>query len=627
VGKAITLDDSLYTVVGVLPSSLAWPLIGAAPRDVWLPLDLRDDKAGMMVIGRMRPGTNAETAARELDSLSARSGGDTGGRNPFQAVVMPPSRRLQYRDSLIMLSYAVGLVLLIACANVAHLLMARSASRHRELAIRAALGAGRGRVFRQLLTESLLLAVGGTVAGVAVGWLGLKALIALRPPSLDTLARAHLDGTTLGIATCVAIATGVSFGLLGALQSRRRSPNDSLRTAGARVTSGRARARTLLVVSEMALSATLIVGATMLVRSVSNMQHAKLGFEPAGLYTLTPSGTKQRYATRVAKGDLLRAIATRLAAMPGIKSVALASTPPTWRSFVVGRFEVDGETPPPENETAFVDINQIGSSFFQTMGMHLVQGTMFTDTTADANQIIVNAGFARKHWGAASAVGHRVRVAQNGEKRPWRTIVGVANDASTLGPMAESTQPLIYSAAADSAVVSIIVRTEGSASSLTPIKALVRSVDAGLRPEITSVEREMSATVAAPRFVMLLLSVFTVLALLLAAIGLYGVMAYTVAEQTREIGIRVALGATRSRIARAIVMGSAAVAVLGAAVGMATAAWGTKLIEHQLFGVERSDVVSFIAPIVVLLGAAAVACIVPTRRALAVDPMTAIRAD
>jgi len=628
IGKAITLDDSLYTVVGVLPSSLAWPLIGSQPRQAWIPLDLREDKAGMMVIGRLRPSVSPEAAARELDSLYARSTGASGGKLAFQATVMPPSRRLPYRDSLVMLTFAVALVLLIACANVAHLLMARSASRHRELAIRAALGAGRGRVFRQLLTESLLLAVGGTAIGVFVGWLGLKALIALRPPSLETLSRAHLDGMTLTIAAGVAIATGVAFGLLGALQSRRQSTNDSLRSGSTRITSGRARARTLLVVSEMALSATLVVGASMLVRSVIKLQRAQLGFEAKGLYALTLQGAKQRYGTPQAKGELLRTVATRLSGAPGVRSVALASTPPGWRSFSVGRLEIEDQPTPPTDATAFIDVNRIGSTFFRSMGMRLVQGTTFTDTTADGHQVIINAGFARKQWGDVSPIGKRLRVAQKEQSRlPWMTVVGVAADASTSGPMAESSAPLLYTPASDADASAILIRTDGSANPLTPVQALVRSIEPLLIPDVSSIEHQIGQSIAAPRFVMLLLTVFTILALSLAAIGLYGVMAYTVAEQTREIGIRVALGATRSRIARAVVVRGVVVAVLGSIVGMATASWGTKLIEHQLYGVARSDAVSFVAAVLVLTAAALAASVIPTRRALAVDPMTAIRAD
>jgi predicted permease len=620
VGQAITLDDSLYTIIGVLPTTLQWPLIGEAPRDVWLPLDFANADRGMMTIGRLKPGVDAKTAARDLDV--AFYGPDKKG--PFLAVVLPPAQRLPYRESLVMLSFAVGLVLLIACANVAHLLMARSASRSRELAIRTALGAGRGRVFRQLLTESLLLAVTGTLLGIFVGWAGLKWLIALRPPSLDTLALAHLDAATLTVASLVAVVTGIAFGVIGAGQTRRQSTNESLKGT-TRLGGSRARARTILVATEMALSATLVIGAAMLVRSVIAMQNAPLGFEPKGLYALKMSGAKQHYPTPESRAQLTRMVATRLSGVPGVRSVALASTPPGWRSFAVGALEIGGEAAPPGGATSFIDINQVGSGFFSTMGMRFAAGTPFSDTTSAGNQVVINAQFARTKWGVASAaIGKRVRVGQN--PSPWLTIVGVVEDAATSGSMAASTGPMLFTPAADKEASAILVRVDG-ASPLPHVQSLVRSIDPLLVPELLSAENQIARSVAAPRFVMLLLTVFTVLALALAAIGLYGVMSYLVAEQTREIGIRVALGATRSRIARAIIIRGMAVAVAGSAAGVAAAIWGTKLIEHQLYGVERSDVVSFAASIVVLSLAALLACVVPTRRALAVDPMTAIRAD
>ena len=627
IGKAITLDDSLYTVIGVMPTTLHWPHIDRAPRDVWMPINPRQQDLGLSVIGRLRRGIDAETAGRELDSLYARSG-ISDGKVSFSTVVAPPSRRLAYRDSLVMLSFAVGLVLLIACANVAHLLMARSASRHRELAIRRALGAGRGRVFRQLLAESLALAVVGTTLGVLLGWIGLKGLVALRPPTLSTLALARLDATTLALAACVALVTGIAFGLLGVVQSARQSTNESLKSGSLRISGGRRRARTLLVMSEMALSATLVVGASMLVRSVIKLQNAHLGFEPKGLYVVLLSGAKQRFTTPTSRGELLRTVASRLGEASGIRAVAFTSTPPGWRSFSIGRIEIDGEPPPPNEATSFIDVNQVGSGYFTTMGVRLVHGTGFTDTTAQANQLVVNAGFARKQWGsAAAAVGRRLRVAHQGTPPPWFTIVGVVENASTSGPASESSAPMFYTAAADTAAAALLLRTDALASPLAHVQQVARSIDPLLAPEVRSVEQQIAQSVAGPRFVMLLLTVFTMLALALAAIGLYGVMAYTVAEQTREIGIRVALGATRSHIARSVIVRGAVMAVVGSAAGVAGAIWGTKLIETQLYGVERSDAISFVAAVLVLLTAALVACIVPTRRALAVDPMTAIRAD
>jgi putative ABC transport system permease protein len=627
-GRPITLDDSTYTIVGVLPATLRTPRVGGPPTDVWLPLDLRGKQGGASVVGRLRSGASPASAERELDSLFARATNITGGKLPFRAVVTTPARRVPFRASLILLGWAVGLVLLVACANVAHLLVARSMNRRRELAIRVALGAGRGRVFRQLLTESLLLAASGSALGVLGGWAGLKAMVALRPAALSALQVARVDSTTLGIALAVTLVTSVVFGLMGAVQSARTSTHDELKSGGSRsATTGHGRVRKLLVVTEMALSATLVVGATMLVRSVINLQNADLGFEPKGLYTLNLDAPKGHFANTAARGEMIRDVATRLTGVTGVRSVAPVKTPPTWFTFIIGRLEIEDHPTPSSSTTSFVNANQIEGGYFQTMGIRLVAGTTFTDTTRGSHQVIVNERFARKQWPSTSPLGKRLRVAES-DTTPWLTVVGVAHDAATGGPVMKGTaEPLLYRPAADSEVSWLLLRTEGSADLLKPVQALVHSLDPAVTPKLESVEVQMAESISIPRFVMLLLTTFTILALALAAIGLYGVMAYMVAQRTREIGIRVALGAPRIRIARSVIAGGVTLAIAGCIVGGVVAVWGTKLIETQLYGVARSDVASFGAAAVVLLGAAVAACVVPARRALAVDPMTAIRAE
>ena len=625
IGKPITLDDTTYTIIGVLPARLQTPRVGAPQSDVWLPVDLQTDNIGTQLVGRLKPGVDLEAAARDLDSVYSRS--TTTGKIPFRAVVTTPARRVSFHDSLVMLGYAVALVLLVACANVAHLLLARASNRRREFAIRAALGAGRGRVFRQLLTEcSALSFVGGTL-GILLGWVGLKAIVAVKPAALSTLDVARVDGTTLGLALLVTLATSLIFGLLGAAQSAETSTHDALKSGGTAGATAHPRARQLLVVTEMALCATLVVGATMLVHSVINLQNANLGFEPKGLYTLNITAPKGHFPNAASRAQLVRALMTRLGAVPGVRSVSLASTAPSWRSFSIGNLEIEGQPAPTGPATSFIDVNQIGTGYFGTMGIRLIDGTGFTDTTRAAGQVIVNARFARKQWAGASPVGRRIRIAQS-HKEPWLTIVGVAADAATGGPsVAESSAPLLYTAAADSDASAILVSTDRSADLLRPVQALTHALDPAATTKVQSVEQMVSESIAVPRFVMVLLTLFAALALLLAAIGLYGVMAYSVAQRTREIGIRVALGAPSVRIARSVVGGGVALAGVGCVAGIAIAFWGTKLIESQLFGVARSDAASFIACIVVLVGTAVVACIVPARRALAVDPMMAIRAD
>jgi putative ABC transport system permease protein len=627
VGRAITLDDSTYSVIGVLPADLRLPRVGASITDVWLPLDLTDDRAGAAVVGRLRPGVEPARVTAELDSVFARVSAAHGDKAEFRALIAPPGRQVSFRDSLMLLGYAVALVLLVACANVAHLMLARSDSRRRELAIRMALGAGRSRVFRQLLTESVLLAFAGGALGVLAGWLGLRAILAASPSSLPALGLAHVDYTTLAAALAVTLATSMVFGVLGAIQTGRESTNDALKTSTQRSTTGRGRVRQILVVTEMALSATLVVGASMLVRSVSNLQRANLGFEPNGLYTIYPSVPRGTFRNNAARGEFLRALEARLASVSGITSATMASAPPGWWKFSVGRLEVEGHPAPPPTSTEFIRVNRIQRGYFGAMRQGLVAGGEFTDTSDAAHQVIINAGFARKQWPGESPIGKHVRVAQTGDE-PWLTVVGVAAEAATGGPVTgDATAPLLYTAAPDSSAAALLVRTTGTADLLQPVQALAHAIDPGVTVKVRSVETGIADAIAEPRFVTLLLSLFTALALCLAAIGLYGVLGYAVAQRTREIGIRVALGASKTRIARSVILGGVALAMSGAVVGLGIAHWGTKVIETQLYGVAQSDGASFVAAAIVLVIAALLACIVPTRRALAVDPITAIRAE
>ena len=623
IGKTLILDDLPYTVIGVLPAKLHSPNVGSPPTDVWLPIDTRPDSGGAQVVARLRRSVSKLAAEQGLDSAAARALGRT---NAFNTVLLPPSQRVSFRDSLVMLAVAVGLVLLVACANVAHLLMARSANRRRELAIRVALGAGRGRVFRQLLAESVVLTSSAGALGVFGGWLGLRIVVGLRPGGLDALTAARIDPTTLAIALGVTVGTSLVFGLLGAVQSARASTNETLKAGGGVGRPGKGLARQLLVITEMALSAMLVVGATMLIRSVINLQRADLGFDPHGLYALSLTAPKKHFASAIERGTAQRAVLRRIAALPGVQAAAMSSTAPGWFAFRIGRLEVDGVRSAPDAPTSFTTVSMVGSGYFETMGMRLVQGTGFSDTTA-GQQVIINERFARKQWNGQSPIGRRIRVAGSGDE-PWLTIVGVAAEARTGGPvMSESTAPLLYTAAADSNGEVIMLRARSADQLLERIRVQAKAVDPALVPVLNDVHLQVSAWLAAPRFVMLLLTAFTVLALALAAIGLYGVMAYAVAQRTREIGIRMALGAPRSRIARAVVANGVVLAVIGGVIGAGVSLWGTKLIEHQLYGVAARDVVSMIVAAVVLFGAAILACVVPARRALGVDPVTAIRAD
>ena len=628
-GTPLILDGSSYTVVGVMPAAFRLPAVFQQSTDVWLPLDVHNDRIGMSALVRLRPGVDRGVAQRELDSITARLDVKQGSRIRFRTKLLPPSQMVSFRESLLLLTGAVALVLLIACANVAHLLLARAASRQRELAIRAALGAGKGRLVRQLLTESLILAGAGCIGGVAVGWLGLKALIALRPSALSNLDAARMDTTTLLVAIGLGVVTGLLFGVVGAIQSARHSTHEALKASTLSTSHSRrqSRLRGLLVVSEIALSTTLLVGASLLVRSVARLQTMDPGFDPSGLYGMMIVLPDKSYATTAAKQSFYAELAARARAVPGVTSAMMAEGAPPSRSFLIGALQLEGEAPPKPGTTAFISYNGVEPDYFRLMGIRILEGTTFSDTTEKSTEVMVNEGFARKFWPGESVVGHRLRVVFNG-KGDWMTIVGVAANAYTSGLTSQANDPLLYMPFHGQYQPAMIVRTTPGTNAIAAVRSIVPAIDRHLPPpSVTNVEDAMVESIASPRFTMLLLAVFTVLALVLAAVGLYGVLAYAVAQRTREIGIRIALGATRRAIARAIVGQGALLAVFGIVIGLGGAYWATKFIDKMLYGVPRGDPYSFAAGALLLFATAMAACLVPMRRAVAVDPLIAMRAE
>jgi putative ABC transport system permease protein len=630
VGKPITLDDQVYTVIGVMPVAYRLPQFQGNVSEVWLPLDLRNDSIGVRMVGRLRPNVTMAAAKRELDTIyaGATKKPKALGANEFGVRLTAPSELVSFRQSLLLLSIAVALVLLIACGNVAHLLLAKTAARQRELAIRAAMGASRARIVRQLLTESLLLAVAGCVGGLLVGWAGLEALVAIRPDSLAELAEARMDGTTLVVTAALAALTGVVVGFLGTLQTARFSANDALKAGAISASQSRRqrRLRSVLVVSEMAVSTVLLVGATLLIRSIMHLQTIDPGFDASRLYAIQLPLRKQ-YPNADGRQAFLADVTERMRHVGGVEGLTISTAVPPWRSFLVGALQIEGDPLPPSGTTSFIDNNRIEPEYFRFMGIKLIEGSTITDTSKAAGQVVVNAGFAKKYWPQGSALGRRIRVVYNGQG-DWKTIVGVVADALTSGLMGDATRPMLYLPSTDSSQPVVLIRVAPNADPIPSLRALVAQADPRLpSATVTNVESVMQRSIARPRFTMTLLVTFTVLALLLAAVGLYGVMAYAVAQQTREIGIRIALGATRSTIASSVLRRGVLMAAAGAVVGAVGARWASKLLESMLYGVGRTDPLSFAIGVAVLLMTALAACLVPVRRAVAVDPLISIRAD
>jgi predicted permease len=631
IGRPIVLDNQPYTVIGVMPVGYRLPQLEENVSDVWLPLDLRNDSLAVRIVGRLRPGVTMPAAKRELDAIYARSSGkkpNALGTTDFAVKLTAPSELVSFRQSLLLLSAAVALVLLIACGNVAHLLLAKTAARQRELAIRAAMGASRVRLVRQLLTESLLLALAGCVGGVLVGWLGLRALVAVRPDSLAELSEARMDGSTLLVTAGLAALTGVIVGLLGTLQTARFSANDALKAGAISVSQSRRqrRLRSVLVVSEMAVSTVLLVGATLLIRSIVHLQTVDPGFDASRLYAVQLP-LRGQYPTNGARQAFLADLTSRMRRVGGVEGLTISTAVPPWRSFLIGALQIEGDPVPPEGTTSFIDYNRIEPDYFRFMGIRLIEGSTITDTSKAAGQVVVNAGFAKKYWPRGSALGRRIRVVYNGQG-DWKTIVGVVGDALTSGLLGDASRPMMYLAAADSYDPAVLVRVAPNADPIPALRALVAQADPRLpSASVTNVASVMQRSIARPRFTMTLLVTFTVLALVLAAVGLYGVMAYAVAQQTREIGIRIALGATRSTIASSVLRRGVLMATAGAVVGALGARWASKLLDSMLYGVGRTDPLSFAIGVAVLLATALAACLIPVRRAVAVDPLISIRAD
>jgi putative ABC transport system permease protein len=383
----------------------------------------------------------------------------------------------------------------------------------------------------------------------------------------------------------------------------------------------------LLVVSEIALSTTLLVGAALLVRSVVALQSKDPGFRPAGLYGIKLVLRDKAYPTHAAKEAFYSELLARARGVGGVQSVTFAEGAPPSRSFLVGTLQIEGEAPPAPGTTSFIDYNGVKADYFRVMGIRLVAGTTFSDTTQDSKQVIVNEGFARKYWPATSALGHRLRVLSNGQG-DWLTIVGLAGNALTSGLTSDATEPLLYTPFRGDYQPSLIVRVAPGTNPIATVRALVPAIDRRLTPPaLENIEDAMTETISGPRFTMTLLAAFTVLALVLAAVGLYGVLSYAVAQRTREIGIRIALGATRQAVARSVVRQGAMLAIAGIVVGLAGSFWATRLIENLLYGIPRSDPISFASGALLLFGTAMAACLVPTRRAVAVDPLIAMRAE
>ena len=632
VGKQITLNGQSRTIIGVVDVPTMDPAL-------FVPLSLPDEEhnnqGGHYVdaVGRLNPGVSLKQAHADMDVVArnlerqypeAKLGWTVGIRPMLETIVG------DVRPALILLLWAVAFVLLIVCANVANLLLARAAARQKEFAIRSALGAARWNLIRQLLTESLLLGFLGGLGGVIVGALGLKFLLRLQPVNLPRLQEVHLDGRVLVFTLLVSLATGLIFGLVPALQTTRADLNDSLKEEGRGMTAGRRqhRLRSGLVIAEMALSLILLVDAGLMIRSFVRVNSQPPGYQTSHLLGVDIGlpGTKYRNVQEQATffDDLLE----RAAHTPGIESVgAVSDLPLSDRNGWIA-VSVDGKPKPALGEPASAAYRQISHHYFHTMKIPLVQGREFTDQdrNSSAAVVVVNETFARTFFPKGEALGRRIQVSDGGPN-PCE-IVGVIKDVKNFGLEGKPPSEMYFPyRQRSSGYFSIVVRTKAEPASMAGLlRDTVLAIDKD-QPihNIRTMDQLLVNSTAGRRFMMIVMGLFAGVALILCATGIYGLTSYAVAQRTHEFGIRMALGAKVSNVLSLVLRQGGGLALAGLALGLAGAWASTRLLANQLYEIKPYDPMTFTLGTVTLGMVALLACLVPARRATQVDPMTALR--
>jgi predicted permease len=648
IGRTIALDSVPHTIIGVMPARwnvLDTPL-GPDMGRVWLPLAPSTDPAMprlMRTLARLRPGVTAEQAQRELDAIASRLPPDSkafGDMRLEPSVLHRPyaTPGSVSRSTLLILLAAVGLVLLVACANVANLLLARGTARAREVALRTALGASRWRLMRHVLTESILLSLAGGVLGVVLAWWGLRAITALRPDELTALAGVHLDSFVLQFTLALSLGTGVLFGLVPALHTTAPSHSPVLRSSGAGVVrSGTgARFRAVLVSGEMAMSVVLLVSAGLLIRSVAYLQHRDIGFDARRLITVfmtLPRGAYQEPANRDLFG---RRMLDGLQAMPGVSAATQAAAAPPHYAGTAGALDIKGRATSDADQELPLSLNEVQPDYFRTIGLRLLAGRSFTDAEMrTGNAVIIDAALAHDYWPGGHAIGQQLR---RNHRSSWKTVVGIVADVAAYGLTDDVHFPQLYEPySAEHAFqpigappqVLFIVRAASDPAPVIPgIRQLVRTIDPAVAvTQVSLVESQLVDSIAGPQFSMALLTVFAILALALAAVGVAAVIGYVVTERTHEIGIRMALGARETNVLRLVTAQGMRAAIVGLVVGVLGAIAATRLLSSLLYGVEPRDPITFIGVAVLLLLVALTASWLPARRATRVDPIIALRAE
>ncbi len=640
VGKTMSVSGASATIVGIMPAQFQF-LDPAA--ELWAPLAQNQFASSarqvrlLSVVGRLNDGAEASEAGVELASIARRLESEYPDSNSGVSLRLVPLHDQvtgKVRPALLLLFGAVGLVLLIACANIINLMLVRSAARKKEIALRAALGANRRRLLRQLLTESITLSVLGGAAGVVVGSWGVNALLALNPIPIPSYNKIAVDWTVLGFTLVASVATGIVFGLAPAWQSLRVDLNSALKEGGrgAIAEAGQRRLSSLLVITEMAMAMVLLIGAGLLLRSFAHLLEVKPGFTTENLLTMQvglPNASYQQPQKRIA---FMQQLEASLKAAPEVSSVGVVTRLPLMSTLnnVTTFLAIEGRDVP-AGDRPEIDFRRASTGYFQTMGIPLLSGRLVTeqDVTNNSGFVLINEAMAKRFWPGEDPVGKRISTAiSTGQQTAWQTIVGVVGNVRHLGLDIEPRPEIYYHTNTQPPFGPVVViRTTSDPQRLISIaRAKVRELDRDVPiSNVNTMEQLVAQSVAQRRFGMFLLGTFAVLALLLAAIGIYGVVSYTVTQRTQEIGVRMALGASATDVLKMVLRHGMSLALIGVVLGLAGAFVLTRLMSKLLFAVTPTDVTTFALVSLGLIAVALLACYLPARRAMKVDPLEALR--
>jgi len=640
IGKPMSISGTTGTIVGVMPAQFQF-LEPAA--ELWVPLAQNQFASSarqvrlLSVVGRLNDGVQASAANAELTGIAQRLASAYPESNSGVSVrVVPLHAQLtgKVRPALLLLFGAVGLVLLIACANIVNLMLVRSAARRREIAVRAALGAGRLRLLRQLLTESITLSLLGGAAGVLIGSWGVNALLALNPIPIPSYNKIGVDVTVLAFTLVASVVTGIVFGLAPAWQSLRVDLHSALKEGGrgAVAESGQRRLSSLLVIAEMAMAMVLLIGAGLLLRSFAHLLDVKPGFTTDNLLTMQIGLPNVGYQDAQKRAAFMQQLETSLRGAPEVTSVGFVTRLPLMSTLnnVTTYLAIEGREVP-AGDRPEIDFRRASTGYFQTMGIPLLSGRLVTeqDVTNNSRFVLINEAMAKRFWPGEDPVGKRIStMISTGQQIPWQTIVGVVGDVRHLGLDIEPRPEIYYHTNTQPPFGPVVViRTTSDPTRLISIaRAKVRELDRDVPiSNVNTMEQLVAQSVAQRRFGMFLLGTFALLALLLAAIGIYGVVSYSVTQRTQEIGVRMALGASATDVLKMVLRNGMSLALIGVGLGLVGAFGLTRLMSRLLFEVTPTDVTTFALVSVGLITVALLACYLPARRAMKVDPLEALR--